>query len=91
VTTPTGNEVLEFTQKISKYSELISDTKKTSADNITSSLLSKALMNESSLCRRRDGVSDNNTLRVENYYIFQVTMTRGKHEKNMKASNNDDQ
>ncbi len=88
---PTVNNVFEFTQKISKYSELISDTKKTSADNSTSSLLSKALMNELSLCRRRDGVSDNHTLRVEHYYTFQVTTTRGKHEKNMKASNNDDQ
>jgi hypothetical protein len=28
VTTPTVNDVFEFTQKISKYSELISDTKK---------------------------------------------------------------
>ncbi len=73
------------------YSELISDTKKTSAGDRTSSLLSKALMNELSLCRRRDGVSDNHTLRVEHYYTFQVTTTRGKHEKNMKASNNDDQ
>ncbi len=44
VTTHTGNEVLEFTQKISKYSELINDTKKTSANNSTSSLLSKAMM-----------------------------------------------
>ncbi len=90
-TTPTRNDVLDFTRKISKYSELISDTKKTSADNSTSSLLSKALMNELSLCRRRDGVSDNPTLRVEHYYTFQVTMTRGKREKNMKASNNDNQ
>ncbi len=49
VNAPTVNDVFEFTQKISKYSELISDTKKTSADNITSSLLSKALMNELSL------------------------------------------
>ncbi len=55
-TTPTGNEVLEFTQKISKYSELISDTKKTLADNSASSLLSKALMNELSLCRRGEMV-----------------------------------
>ncbi len=91
VTTPTVNDGFEFTPKISKYSELISDTKKTSADNSTSSLLSKALMNELSLCRRRDGVSDNHILRVEHYYTFQVTTTRGKHEKNMKASNNDDQ
>ena len=66
VTTPTGNKVLEFTQKILKYSELISDTKKTSADNSTSSLLSKALMNELSLCRKRDDVSDNNALTFEN-------------------------
>jgi hypothetical protein len=48
-------------------------------------------MNELSLCRRRDGVSDNHTLRVEHYYTFQVTTKRGKHEKNMKASNNDNQ
>jgi hypothetical protein len=89
VNAPTVNDVFEFTQKISKYCELISDTKKTSADNSTSSLLSKALMNELSLCRRRYGVSDNHTLRVEHYYTFQVTTMRGKHEKNMKASNND--
>jgi hypothetical protein len=88
---PTINDVFEFTQKVSKYSELISDTTKTSADNSTSSLLSKALMNELSLCRRRDCVSDNHMLRVEHYYTLQVTMTRGKHEKNMKASNNDNQ
>ena len=56
-TTPTRNEVLEFTWKIIKYSELISDSKKTSANNSTSFLLSKAMMNELSLCRKRDGVS----------------------------------
>ncbi len=64
-TTPTRNEVLEFTRKIIKYSELISDSKKTSADNSASFLLSKALMNELSLCRRRDGVSDNHALMFE--------------------------
>jgi hypothetical protein len=90
-TTPTGNEVLEFTQKIIKYSELISDSKKTSADNSPSSLLSKALMNELSLCRRRDGVSDNHSLMVDHSFTIQVTITRRQHEKNMKASNNDDQ
>ncbi len=38
-----GNEftVSDFIEKIIKYSELISDNKKTSADNSTSSLLSK--------------------------------------------------
>ncbi len=91
MTTPTGNEVLEFTQKISKYSELISDTKKSSADNSASSLLSKALMNELSLCRRRDGVSDNHILMFERSITFQITTTKAKHEKNTKASINDDQ
>ncbi len=60
-TTPFGNEVLEFTWKIIKYSELISDSKKTSAGNSASSLLSKALIIELRLCWRRDGVSDNHT------------------------------
>ncbi len=41
-----GNEstVSEFIEKIIKCSELISDNKKTSADNIISSLLSKVFM-----------------------------------------------
>jgi hypothetical protein len=90
-TTPTGNEALEFTRKIIKYSELISDSKKTSADNSASSLLSKAMMNELSLCRRRDGVSENHALMFESCFTFQVTTTRPKHERFMRASNNDDQ
>ena len=90
-TTPTGNEVLEFTRKIIKYSELISECKKTSADNSTSSLLSKAMMNELSLCRKRDGVSENHALVMKNSFTFQVTTLRGKHESLMRANNNDDQ
>ena len=37
-----GNEVQDFTEKIVKYSQLISESKKTSADNSTSTLLVKA-------------------------------------------------
>ncbi len=47
VTTPTKNEVLEFTQKISKYSELISDTKKTSAEITTLQCLNIAFPSRS--------------------------------------------
>jgi hypothetical protein len=44
-----------------------------------------------SLCRRRDGVSDNHALMFESCFTFQVTTTRSKHERFMRASNNDDQ
>ncbi len=40
------NAVEKFTNKITKYSELISNSKKTSAENSISSLLSKTLHND---------------------------------------------
>jgi len=40
------NAVKNFTKKITKYSELISNSKKTSAENSISSLLSKTLHND---------------------------------------------
>jgi hypothetical protein len=40
------NSVENFTKKITKYSELISNSKKTSAENSISSLLSKTLHND---------------------------------------------
>ena len=41
-----NNSVEDFTKKITKYSELISISKKTSAENSISSLLSKTLLND---------------------------------------------
>ena len=90
-TTPTRNEVLDFSRKIIKYSELMSDSKKTSADTSASSLLSKAMMNELNLCRKRDGVSENHALVMKSCFTYQVTMMRVKHERLMRATNNDDQ
>ena len=49
---PQGS-VDEFTRQICKYSQLISDIKKTSAANSSFSLLSKALKNKLNLCKKR--------------------------------------
>ncbi len=48
-------------------------------------------MNELSLCKQEDLVSNNHTLKVEHYYTIQVGISKKTHEKNMKGKNNDDQ
>ena len=48
------NAVAKFTKKITKYSEIISNSKKTSAVNSTSSLLSKTLQNDQQMSTPED-------------------------------------
>ncbi len=62
---PPQGSVSEFTRRLCRYSELISDMKKTSAANSTFSLLSKALKNELSLCNREDRNKEDKSIIVE--------------------------
>jgi hypothetical protein len=66
------NAVEEFTKKITKYSELISNSKKTSAANSISSLLSKTLDHEQKMSTSEERNSTTN----RNYF----TNTRFKYK-----------
>jgi hypothetical protein len=87
---PPQGSVGEFTRRLCKYSELISDIQKTSAANSTFSLLSKALKNELSLCNREDRNKEDKSIIVEHRYTIQ-SQVRGKiHEANMRANGYND-
>jgi hypothetical protein len=84
------NSVEDFTKKITKYSELISISKKTSAENSISSLLSKTLHNDQQMSNpeRR-----NQTTRRPNLfhtYKIQMQVKREVHVKKIKQFDNDD-
>jgi hypothetical protein len=73
---PPQGSVGKFTRQLCKYSELISDIKKTSAANSSFSLLSKALKNELNLCNREDCNIEDKSIIVEHRYTFQSQIKR---------------
>ena len=91
VTGPFGiNTVENFTKKVTKYSELISNSKKTSAENSISSLLSKTLLNDQIMSTPE---SRNQTTRRTNLfhsYLIQKQDKKEKHKNKMNASSDDD-
>ena len=86
---PLQGSVDEFTRRLCKYSELISDIKKTSASNSTFSLLSKALKNELSLCNREDRDKEIRLI-VGHRYTPQAQYKPKMHEANMREHGNND-
>jgi hypothetical protein len=74
---PPQGSVSEFTRRLCRYSELISEMKKTSAANSSFSLLSKALKNELNLCNREDRNKEDKSIIVEHRYTIQ-TQIKGK-------------
>jgi hypothetical protein len=87
---PPQASVDEFTRRLCKYSELISDIKKMSAANSTFSLLRKALKNELSLCNREDRNKEDKSLIVEHRYTIQSQVKPRAHELNMCANGYND-
>ena len=84
------NSVEDFTKKITKYSELISISKKTSAENSILSLLSKTLHNDQQMSnpeRRNQTTSRPNLFHT---YKIQGQVKRELHVKKMKECDNDD-
>jgi hypothetical protein len=83
------NAAAEFMNKITKYSELISNSKKTSTENSISSLLSKTLHHDqqmSTLDKRNMTTIKPNLFHT---YKVQVQVKREIHMKNMKENNDD--
>ncbi len=83
------NAVAEFTNKITKYSELISNSKKTSAENSISSLLSKILHHDQQMSTSDE--HNMTTIRPNLFHTYkvQVQVKREVHMKNMKENNDD--
>ena len=81
------NAVAKFTNKITKYSELISNSKKMSAENSISSLLSKTLHHDQQMStsdkRNMTAIRPN----LFHTYKVQVQVKREVHMKNMKENN----
>ena len=85
-----NNSVEDFTKKITKYSELISISKKTSAENSISSLLSKTLPSDQQLSnpdKRNQTTSRPNLFHT---YKIQKEVKKDAHKKRMKDNDNDD-
>jgi hypothetical protein len=82
--------VSEFTKRLCKYSELISDQIKTPAANSSFSLLSRAIKNELNLCNRDDRNNEDKSIIVEHRYTIQSQIKGKTHGVNMKTHQNDD-
>jgi hypothetical protein len=80
------NAVAEFTNKFTKYSELISNSKKMSAENSISSLLSKTLHND----QQMSTLDEHNmtTIRPNLFYTYKVQV-QVKREVHMKKYEGD--
>jgi hypothetical protein len=78
------NAVAEFTKKITKYSELISNSKKTSVANSISSLLSKTLQHDQQMSTLEECNITTNRPNLFHKYEVQVQVKRELHQKNMK-------
>jgi hypothetical protein len=87
---PPQGSVGEFTRRLCKYSELISDMKKTSASNSSISLLSKALKNELNLCNREDHNKEDKSIIVEHRYTIQSQIKGKTHTEKLKTHQHDD-
>ncbi len=81
--------VAEFTNEITKYSELISNSKKTSAENSISSLLSKTLHHDQQMSTSDECNMTMIRPNLFHTYKVQVQVKREVHMKNMKENNED--
>jgi hypothetical protein len=83
------NAVAEFMNKITKYSELISNSKKMSTENSISSLLSKTLHHDQQMSTSDE--RNMTTIRPNLFHTYkvQVQVKREVHMKNMKENNDD--
>ncbi len=81
------NAVAEFTNKITNYSELISNSNKTSAENSISSLLRKTLHHDQQMSTLDE--RNMTTIRPNLFHTYkvQVQVKREVHMKNMKVNN----
>jgi hypothetical protein len=81
------NVVAEFTNEITKYSELISNSKKTSAENSILSHLKKTLHHD----QQMSTLDEHNMTAIRpnlfNAYTVQVQVKKEVHMKNMKENN----
>ena len=80
----TKNSVEDFTNKITKYSELISISKKTSAENSISSLLSKTLLNDQQMSNPEKRNQTTSRPNLFHTYKIQGQVKRELHVKKMK-------
>ena len=86
----TKNSVEDFTNKITKYSELISISKKTSAENSISSLLSKTLLNDQQMSNPEKRNQTTSRPNLFHTYRIQGQVKKDVHAKKMKQKDNDD-
>lgn len=86
----TKNSVEDFTNKITKYSELISISKKTSAENSISSLLSKTLLNDQQMSNPEKRNQITSRPNLFHKYKIQAQVKKDVHAKKMKENDNDD-
>lgn len=84
------NSVEDFISKIRKFSELISISKKTSAENSISSLLSKTLLNDQQMSSPEKRNQKTSRPNLFHTYKIQGQVKRDVHEKKMKQNDNDD-
>ena len=84
------NAVKNFTKKITKYSELISNSKKTSAENSISSLLSKTLHNYQQMSTPNERNLMTSRLNLFHTFKIQGQVKKDIHAKNMKQYDDDD-
>ena len=85
-----NNSVEDFTSKIRKYSELISISKKTSAENSISSLLSKTLLNDQQMSNPEKRNQKTSRPNLFHTYKIQGQVKKEVHVKKMKQNDNDD-
>ena len=85
-----NNSVEDFTKKITKYSELISISKKTSAENSISSLLSKTLLSDQQFSNPEKRNQTTSRPNLFHTYKIQREVKKDAHMKRMKESDNDD-
>ena len=84
------NSVEDFISKIRKFSELISISKKTSAENSISSLLSKTLLNDQQMSSPEKRNQKTSRPNLFHTYKIQGQVKRDVHERKMKQNDNDD-
>jgi hypothetical protein len=84
------NAAADFTKKLTKYSELISNSKKTSAANSISSFLSKTLDQAQQMSTSEECNSNTHRPNLFHNYTIQVQVKKEVHEKNvMEGKQND--
>ena len=83
------NAVANFTNKITNYSELISNSKQTSAENSVLSLLSKTLQHDQEMSTSEERNTKTNRPNLFHSYKVQTQLKKIVHETNMRKNNDD--